>query len=130
MASRPDLFAELQTQADQHEIQILYTQIDRDNDNKGPIPDHIRLFNKVGLAYGYMTDNAYIVDFKNKVEFFLSAAISVNEDDIHNGQYAYEKTGFPFLANLGRIVYQHELQRPRRHVPELDRFSIDYAIPE
>ncbi|MEM6378455.1 MAG: serine hydrolase, partial [Bacteroidota bacterium] len=37
--------------------------------SKKHIPDHIRIYNKVGDAYGYLTDAAYIVDFKNKVEF-------------------------------------------------------------
>jgi len=32
------------------------------------------VFNKPGWTYGFLTDVAYVVDFKNKVEFMLSAA--------------------------------------------------------
>ncbi|NNE29978.1 MAG: hypothetical protein HKN16_10085, partial [Saprospiraceae bacterium] len=48
------------------------------------INKHTRIFNKVGFAYGYLTDVAYIVDFKNQVEFFLGAVIHVNENRIFN----------------------------------------------
>ena len=41
---------------------------------------NIRVFNKVGWAYGYLTDIAYIVDFDKKIEFMLSAVIHVNKD--------------------------------------------------
>ena len=33
-------------------------------DQKENMPDHIRIFNKVGFAYGTLTDNAYIVDLR------------------------------------------------------------------
>ncbi|MCS6967620.1 MAG: serine hydrolase [Cytophagales bacterium] len=96
-------------------------------DSKKPIPRHIRIFNKVGQAYGYLIDNAYIVDFKNKVEFMLSAVIHVNEDDILNDDvYEYDSIGFPFLANLGRVIYQYELQRKRPRKPDLSKFKFTY----
>lgn len=96
-------------------------------DSKNPIPENFRIFNKVGLAYGYLTDIAYIVDFKNKVEFFLSAVIHVNKNRIYNdGIYEYDQIGLPFLANLGRVVYKYELSRPKKHLPDLHKFVIDY----
>jgi hypothetical protein len=65
---------------------------------KNPIPKNIRIFNKVGDAYGYLIDNAYIVDFENKVEFMLAAVINVNTDGVYNdGVYAYDSLGFPFF---------------------------------
>ncbi|RIJ34312.1 serine hydrolase [Pontibacter oryzae] len=92
------------------------------------IPEHIRIFNKIGDAYGFMIDNAYIVDFKNKVEFMLTAVIYVNEDEVLNdGKYEYETIGFPFMKNLGQAVYQYELGRKRKHQPDLSRFKIDYS---
>ncbi len=42
-------------------------------DSLAVINPHIRIFDKIGDSYGYDIDNAYIVDFKNKVEFILSA---------------------------------------------------------
>jgi Beta-lactamase enzyme family len=95
--------------------------------DKKPIPKNIRIFNKVGDAYGYLIDNAYIVDFENKIEFMLSAVINVNTDGIYNdGEYAYDSLGFPFFRNLGNLVYQYELDRPRPHKPDLSKFIFNY----
>lgn len=96
-------------------------------DRKTPLPRHIRMFSKSGLAYGTLTDNAYIVDFENGVEFLLTAVIYVNENQIFNDDhYEYDQIGLPFLANLGRVIYQHELKRKRKHSPILERFRVDY----
>jgi len=89
-----------------------------------PMPSHIRVFNKVGNAYGFLTDVAYIVDFSNKVEFLLAATIHVNADGVFNdNQYEYDALGYPFLGALGRAVYQYELRRPVRHKPDLSKFT-------
>lgn len=80
-------------------------------DDKAPMPKNVRVFNKVGDAYGTLTDVAYIVDSENAIEFMLSATVHVNENQIFNdGIYEYEELGFPFLAELGRHVYQYELE--------------------
>jgi hypothetical protein len=84
----------------------------------------VRVFNKVGEAYGTLTDVAYVVDFDNKVEFMLSATILCNRDGIFNDdQYDYDKIGFPFLAKLGRAVLQRELKRPRKVTPDLSQYA-------
>ena len=91
---------------------------------KQRIPDHVRLFNKVGLAYGFLCDNAYVVDFDAGVEFLLTATIYVNADGVlDDGNYEYDAVGFPFLADLGRAIYEHELARPRPRRPDLRRFA-------
>ncbi|HEX2867065.1 MAG TPA: serine hydrolase [Ignavibacteriales bacterium] len=91
---------------------------------KDTIPSNIRIFNKIGLAYGYLTDNAYIVDFDKKVEFFVTAVIYVNNDEIFNDdKYEYDQTGLPFLKNLGKVIYNYELSRPRKHKPDLSIFK-------
>lgn len=96
-------------------------------DKKDPMPKHIRIFNKVGTAYGFLLDNAYIVDFEKKVEFMLTAVISCDADGVLNdGKYDYDEVGFPFLGNLGRLLYEQECQRPRKHLPDLRRFYVDY----
>jgi hypothetical protein len=96
-------------------------------DSKEPMPKRIRVLNKVGQAYGYLTDNAYVVDFDNGVEFLLTAVISVNENRIFNDDnYEYDQIGLPFLANLGRVIYDYELERARPFVTDLSRFDIDY----
>lgn len=94
---------------------------------KGTLPKHIRIFNKVGDAYGQLIDVAYIVDFENKIEFFVSAAISCNTDGIMNDdKYDYETIGFPFMKNLGRTLYQFELNRKKKFLPDLSAFMFNY----
>lgn len=84
-------------------------------DTKDTLPNYLRIYNKAGMAYGYLIDNAYIVDSKNKVEFLLSAVIYVNEDEIFNDdKYEYDEIGLPFLANLGRVIYRYELERKNK----------------
>lgn len=96
-------------------------------DSHQPLDGKIRIFNKVGLAYGYLTDVAYIVDFENKIEFMLSAVIHVNKDQIYNdNKYEYDEIGLPFLANLGRVIYKYELTRNRKYLPDLSKFKIEY----
>ena len=81
-------------------------------DTKERIPEHIRIYNKVGYAYGTLTDCAYIIDSLNKVEFLLTATILVNDNMIFNDdQYEYESIGIPFMAALGRELYQYESNR-------------------
>jgi hypothetical protein len=94
-------------------------------DSKKPIPPHIRVFNKVGQAYGYLIDDAYVVDFDAGVEFLLTAVVQVNANQVYNDDtYEYEQVGLPFLARLGRAVYQHELRRERSRRPDLSRFRL------
>ena len=87
------------------------------------IPPHIRVFNKVGDAYGFLTDSAYIVDFENKIEFLLSATIYSNENQTFNdNKYEYDEIALPFLKNLGLAIYEIELGRQRNHEPDLSLF--------
>ena len=97
----------------------------RDSTHK--MPAHIRVFNKVGWAYGFLTDVSYVVDFKNKIEYMLAATLYVNKDEVLNdNKYEYESTGWPFLNKIGQCIYQYELQRERRYKPELSAFQIQY----
>jgi len=100
-------------------------------DSKDSLSGDIRIFNKVGEAYGYLIDNAYVVDFKNNIEFLLSAVIYVNEDQIFNDdKYEYDQIGFPFLSNLGKVIYDYELTRKKKFVPELTKFRFDFTTDE
>ncbi|GAB5475119.1 MAG: hypothetical protein Mars2KO_32180 [Maribacter sp.] len=81
-------------------------------DTTEAMEEHIKIYNKVGFAYGTLTDCAYITDSKNNVEFLLTATILVNKDGVFNDdQYEYDEIGIPFLAELGRQLYQFELNR-------------------
>lgn len=91
--------------------------------------DSIRIFNVVGMSYGFLSDCAYIVDLKNNVEFFLSAAIYVNKNQVMNdGNYEYKSNGFPFFGNFGKLIYDYERSRKKNFTPRLiqSEYSIDY----
>lgn len=89
-------------------------------------PD-VRIFNKIGDSYGYDVDNAYIVDFKNKVEFILTAVVQSNDDGIYNDdKYEYKTVCLPFMKNLGQVIYKHELQRKKDNLPDLSKFRFNY----
>lgn len=87
----------------------------------------IRIFNKVGDAYGFLVDAMYFADFNNNIEFMLSAVIHCNSDEIFNDdKYDYRTVGFPFMKTLGEAIYQYELSRQREHVPDLSNFKFNY----
>ncbi len=96
-------------------------------DSTKKMPQGVRVFNKVGWSYGFLTDVSYVVDFNNKVEYMLAATIYVNSDGVINdGKYDYETMGHPFLHALGQQIHRYELGRHRAYRPNLDRFRIQY----
>lgn len=96
-------------------------------DKQEKMPEHIRIFNKVGVAYGFLTDNAYILDLEKGIEFMLTATIFVNDNQIFNDDtYEYDKIGFPFLGDLGRMIYEFEEKRSKKHRPDLEKFRLNY----
>ena len=89
-------------------------------DSTHAMPKHIRVFNKVGWAYGFLTDVSYVLDTKNNIDYMLSATIYVNSDGVVNdSKYDEETVGFPFLNQIGNAFYEYELKRPRQHQPKL-----------
>lgn len=83
-------------------------------DVETPIPNNIKIYNKVGYAYGSLTDCAYIKDTENHLDFMITATILVNSDGIFNDdKYEYDEIGIPFLAQLGREIYDYELKRKK-----------------
>jgi len=96
-------------------------------DSTAVIEPHIRIFDKIGDSYGYDIDNAYIVDFKNKVEFLLTAVVQSNDDEIYNdNKYEYKTICLPFMKNLGQMIYRYELKRPKKYLPDLAKFKFNY----
>ncbi|MEO5995737.1 MAG: serine hydrolase [Chitinophagaceae bacterium] len=94
---------------------------------KDSLPKNIRIFNKSGNAYGFLTDVAYIADFDKNIEFMLSATIYCNGDGILNDDnYDYDTVGFPFMKELGKLIYEYELKRERTHRPDLSSFKMIY----
>jgi Beta-lactamase enzyme family len=94
---------------------------------KGKANPGIRIFNKVGDAYGFLIDGAYVADFENNIEFMLSAVVYCNSDGIFNDdKYDYDSIGLPFMKNLGRVIYDHELKRERKYKPDLSALRFEY----
>ena len=83
-----------------------------DQPEETKIPDGLRMYNKVGWAYGYLTDAAYVTDAESGREFILVGTIHVNENRIFNdGVYEYETIGLPFFGQLGRAVLAYEREK-------------------
>ncbi|MBD0298596.1 MAG: hypothetical protein ICV84_25910, partial [Flavisolibacter sp.] len=96
-------------------------------DSTHRMPSHVRVFNKVGWSYGFLTDVSYVADFQNNVEYMLAATLYVNSDEVLNdGKYDYDAVGYPFLYQLGQTIYQYELKQRRPYRPNLSRFRIPY----
>ncbi len=99
---------------DPQEFYDSYVKFFMFGDSTDPMPEHIKIYNKVGYAYGTLTDCAYIKDEKNNIDFMITATILVNQDGIFNDDaYEYDEIGIPFLAQLGRELYEIELNRER-----------------
>ena len=68
----------------------------------------IRVYNKIGQAYGTSTDSAYIKNYKEDIEFFLTATIYTNNNEIINDDiYEYSDIAIPFLSKLSNILYKN-----------------------
>lgn len=88
------------------------------------IPEQLKIFNKTGWAYGHAIDGAYIVDTANNIEFLLVAVIYANENDtLNDDNYQLDEIAKPFLRQLGQLIYQYELERPREFIPDLSQLS-------
>lgn len=85
---------------------------------------NIRTLGKSGLAYGFLVDNAYVVDLESNIEYLLTATIHVNSDRIYNDdKYDYDTIGLPFMRGISEAIYKYENRRTREFVPDLSRFK-------
>ncbi len=76
------------------------------------IPAGLKVYNKVGDAYGQLLDIAYFSDTQHNLEFMVSAIIYCNKDGILNDdKYDYDELGFPFMKFLGQEILNYELKR-------------------
>lgn len=64
-----------------------------------------RVVNKVGRAYGFSTENAWVLHLSSGRGMFVTATLYTNADGILNdGRYEYESVADPFFAVLGEFV--------------------------
>jgi hypothetical protein len=93
--------------------------------------DDFKIFNIVGLSYGFSCEVAYIVNIRTGVEFFLAAALYTNDDGVlNNDHYDYHKVAFPFYGKLGRIIYAMETQRKKAHFPDFTEIKKALSLPD
>ncbi|MBO9698915.1 MAG: serine hydrolase [Sporocytophaga sp.] len=79
--------------------------------SKDSLPHGLRIYNKAGFDYGFIADCAYIQDKEKDVEFFVSAVLYTNSKDILSEEgYEYKENGYPFLKELGKLIYYHEIR--------------------
>lgn len=97
------------------------------NDSTNKMPRNVRVFNKVGWAYGFLTDVSYIIDTEKNIEFMLAATLYVNSDEVLNDdKYDFDEVGHPFIYELGQTIYNYELKRKRTYKPQLSKFKLEY----
>ncbi len=67
--------------------------------------ERVRIHNKIGRAYGFSTENAWIVDAGSGRGFFLAATIYTNRDGVLNDdRYEYETEAAGFFTHLGEAA--------------------------
>jgi hypothetical protein len=67
--------------------------------------DTWKIYNKIGRAYGFSVENAYVVDTRSNKCFFVTATIYTNANGILNdGVYEYEEVADPFFADLAESL--------------------------
>ena len=73
--------------------------------------DRIDVTGKIGQAYGFTVENAYLRNPANGRAVFVAAVIYTNSDGVLNDdQYEYDAIGRPFMAELGRLVANERLR--------------------
>ena len=73
------------------------------------IPNSLQITKKIGQAYGFLSDIAYIKDVSTGKEFALSAVIFVNDNLTFNDNvYEYDTIGLPFMGALGRTLLEYD----------------------
>lgn len=112
---------------DRHPSLVKYLLYGGSGNTSRYVDTTIRIFNKVGMSFGFLTDCAYIIDFKYNVEFFLSATIFVDRGGVLNdGMYDYYSEGFPFFRNLGQVLLELERHRRKPRKPDFTFYKHHY----
>ncbi len=67
--------------------------------------ERLRVWNKVGLAYGFTVENAYVEDRATGRGFFVAVVLYTNPNGtVNDGVYAYDDVAMPFHARLGEAL--------------------------
>ncbi len=67
--------------------------------------EHLRIYDKIGRAYGFSVENAYVEDTRTGRGFFLAVVLYTNADGVLNDdRYEYEPIADAFLDAVGETV--------------------------
>jgi hypothetical protein len=78
------------------------------------LPSSITSYSKIGEAFGFLSECAYIVDRDRGVEFMVSGVGYFNADGVLNDdRYEYATLGYPFFERVGQVLLAHERARTR-----------------
>jgi hypothetical protein len=67
--------------------------------------EHWRIANKIGRAYGFSVENAWVVHVPSGRGLFVTATLYTNANEtLNDGLYEYSQVADPFLAALGELV--------------------------
>jgi hypothetical protein len=76
---------------------------------------NFRIYNKVGLAGGFVSDVSYFEDKENNISFFLSGAVFAKKDGIINGgKNNYNDLGIPLFRKIGSLIYRYEQEEKNK----------------
>jgi hypothetical protein len=110
----PDMYKNKPNLSDD-DYALLYKYMSENNDRNYILNDRlndssIKIFNNSGKGAGFMIDNAYVIDMKNGVDFFITVVIKCNSADIlGEDYYEYEKMGLPSMRTISRIIHEHAI---------------------
>jgi hypothetical protein len=73
--------------------------------------DKIRVIGKGGHAYGFVVENAYVVDETTGRSFFVAAAVYANDSGVGDDRYEYTTVAGPFVQRLGHVLARTLLKK-------------------
>lgn len=85
--------------------------------------ESLKIFNLNGLSYGFISDVAYVVDFKTGTEFFLAISMYANINEELDGNYNYTDIALPIFGDLGRIILNHEKYRLKQNLTKFTEIN-------
>ncbi len=98
------------------------------SEKNAKIEKGLRIFNKVGFAYGYITDASYVANFDDGVNFFLSVTIYANNDHVFNDdKYNTDDIAMPFMKKVGQLIYDYEKKKNKSEKFDLNALRLDYT---
>ncbi len=81
--------------------------------------EQLVVYDKVGLAYGFSIENAYVVHLGTGRSFFVTACLYTNPNStVNDGEYGYDEIALPFWSDLGEALARRLLLLPSESLEE------------